>query len=88
MTKRIFRSIFTVALVVLAASLTLTITALYTYYSDLYNEQIRAECRYIALTLEKLEEECFNELDASGHRITWVDGSGTVLYDNAADAAS
>jgi len=88
MTKRIFRSIFSVALVVLAASLVLTIGALYRYFSDLYNEQIRAECRYIAGALEKLDDSYLDELDTGNHRITWVNTDGTVLYDNSADAAA
>ena len=88
MTKRIFRSIFSVALVVLAASLVLTIGVLYNYFSDLYNEQIRTECRYIADALEKLDTSYLDELDIGGHRITLVNSDGTVLYDNSADAST
>ncbi len=88
MTKRIFRSIFSVALVVLAASLVLTIGALYTYFSDLYNEQIRSECRYIAGALEQLDDAYLDELDAGVHRITWVAADGAVLYDNSVDASN
>ena len=88
MTKRIFRSIFSVALVVLAASLVLTIGVLYNYFSDLYNEQIRTECRYIADALEKLDTSYLDELDIGGHRITLVNSDGKVLYDNSADAST
>ena len=55
MTKRIFRSIFLVALAVFLAGTALTMGAVYRYYSDVYEGRIREEAAYPFGTLEEAE---------------------------------
>ncbi len=88
MTKRIFRSIFLVALGVLAACVVMTIGALYSYFSSLYTAQIRAETGYLASAMERLDLSYLEEIGREEHRITWIAADGSVLYDSVADAES
>ena len=48
MTKRIFRSIFLVALAVFIAGTALIMGALYSYFSGVYEEQIQEEASYLS----------------------------------------
>ena len=86
MTQRIFRAIFLVALAVFLAGSALIMGALYNYFSDLYTDQIQAEANYLCEAVEDLGLPYLESLKKSPHRITWIDGDGTVLFDSAADA--
>ena len=88
MTKRIFRSIFLVALAVFLAGTALTMGAVYRYYSDVYEGQIREEAAYLSTAVEKMGLDYLEGLSRGAHRITWVAGDGTVLFDNEADQAA
>ncbi len=88
MTKRIFKSIFIVALVVFLASVALIMGVLYEYYANQYSMQLKNESTYIIQGMSDSGvaylEEIENRLNEST-RITWIDADGTVLYDNFAD---
>lgn len=87
MTKRIFKSIFLVALGVLIACLPLTIGMLYSSYDRQYESQLKEEAYYIAIGVEKEGLDYLSALDANSHRarITWVSDDGAVLYDSHVD---
>ena len=53
MNKRIFRSIFIVAIIILLASLAVVFGVLYTHYSDSYLTQLKNESLYIAQGIDK-----------------------------------
>ena len=88
MTKRIFRAIFLVALAVFVAGTALTMGAVYRYYSGVYEAQIQEEASYLSSAVEKMGLSYLEGLDRGSHRITWIAGDGTVLFDNAADEAA
>ncbi|MEG1657896.1 MAG: ATP-binding protein [Oscillibacter sp.] len=81
MTKRIFRSILTVSLAVLLASLVLIVGVLHGYFQSRMAQELSAQTAYIAQGVEKDGMDYLNGLD-DGTRITWVAGDGRVLYDN------
>ena len=87
MTKRIFKSIFLVALGVLVACLPLTIGMLYSSYDSQYESQLKEETYYISLGVEASGMDYLQTLNKNDHRarITWVDADGTVLYDSHVD---
>ena len=85
MTKRIFRSIFLVALAVFIAGVALIMGALYNYYSGVYEAQIQEEASYLSKAVEEMGLSYLEGLDRGSHRITWVGSDGTVLFDNAAN---
>ena len=81
MTRKIFRSIFTVALVVLLASLGIATSILYNYFNSNQVKQLKAELSLVANTVNAIGEEYFENFDSTVFRFTVVDADGTVLYD-------
>ena len=88
MTKRIFRSIFTVAAVILLASFVLITGVLYEYFSNKQMDQLNMQTHLAAQGIESAGEEYFSDMDISGCRLTWIAADGTVLYDSRADQSS
>lgn len=85
MTKRIFRSIFTVAAVILLASFVLITGVLYEYFSNKQVDQLNMQTHLAAQGLEAAGEDYLSDMDISGCRLTWIAADGTVLYDSQAE---
>ena len=88
MTKRIFRAICLVALVVFLASVTLIMGILYDYFSRVQQDQLRIEAGLAARGVEENGAAYFNGFDTQSCRITWIAADGTVLFDSDSDAGS
>lgn len=86
MTKKIFQSIFTVALVVLLSSIGIATSFLYDYFNESQQSQLKAELMLVADTVNEVGVEYFDNFDSSVFRFTIVDADGTVLYDTQAKA--
>ena len=92
MTKRIFRSIFLVALVVLLLSVALLSVVFYNDYAVQYRSELKSEALSMAHAINGglAEEEYLRSLEQdkiSPIRITWISADGTVRYDNEAAPA-
>ena len=86
MTKRIFRSIFTVALTVLLATLVLILGAVYSQFTDVQFAQLRVETALASHAVTNEGVHYLDTLDSTMDcRITWIAADGTVLYDNRTD---
>ena len=88
MTSKIFKSILTVAIAVLLASLVVIIGALYPYFGGVQEAQLRDELSIAAEAPEPLGESYLRNVDSNSYRLTWVGTDGTVIFDSHADAAS
>ena len=88
MTSKIFKSILSVALAVLMASLIIITGVLYQYFGTTQEAQLRDELSLAAEATEQLGESYLNNLDSDRYRLTWVGADGTVIFDSHADAAS
>lgn len=86
MTKKIFRSIITVAMVVLVASLLLASTFLYDYFNRSQVSQLKEELSLVADNVDKVGTEYFDNFDSSIFRFTLIASDGLVIYDSRADA--
>lgn len=86
MSKKIFRSIITVAMTVLLASLVITTSFLYDYYNKMQINQLKDELSTVAQNVETAGEEYLENYDSSVFRFTLLDAEGTVLYDTEASA--
>ncbi len=87
MTKRIFRSIFTVALVVLLASIGIATSFLYDYFNTVQVKHLKAELALVADTVNEVGVEYFENFDSAMFRFTVIDEDGVVLYDTQANAS-
>lgn len=87
MTKKIFHSIFTVALVVLLASIGIATSFLYDYFNTAQVRQLKAEISLVADTVNEVGVEYFEKFNSTVFRFTVVDADGTVLYDTQAKAS-
>ena len=86
MKKKIFRSIFLVAFVVLAACLLLITGALYSYFASEQSDQLYLQAELAARAVEGEGAEYFDGLDSSRLRLTWIAADGSVIYDTDAEA--
>lgn len=86
MTRKIFQSIFSVALVVLFASIGIATSFLYNYYNDSQIKRLKAELSLVADTVNEIGAEYFENFDSTMFRFTVVDTDGTVLYDTQVNA--
>ena len=86
MNKRIFRSIVFAVLTVLLAAVMLIIGVMYSYFTQSQQSQLRVETTLAAHAVANEGLGYFETLDKTMDcRITWIDGDGTVLYDNRSD---
>ena len=88
MVSKIFRSILTVAIAVLTATVAVIVGVLYPYFGNLQESQLDDELHLAAAATQQLGKSYLEELDSHSYRLTWVGADGTVLFDSHADAAS
>lgn len=86
MTKRIFRTVFAVAISVLLASVILFMGVLYDYFTGVQYRQLKMQTDLAARGVVSDGIEYFDGLDVKNYRITWIGTDGGVLYDSASDA--
>lgn len=87
MTKRIFRSIFLVAIGIFFASAVLFMGVLYDYFSGVQQSQLRMQTNLAAQGAAHEGASYFDGLDAHNYRITWIGTDGMVLFDSKSDSA-
>ena len=88
MTKKIFRSICLVAMIVCVSTLVLIMGVLYPYFSPAQVEQLRIEASLAANGVERGGLGYLENLDVGGCRITWIAPDGTVKFDNKASSST
>lgn len=86
MTKKIFKSILSVALVILLSSLIMIIGVLYDYFRGVQKNQLRAELAFAAEGVEDGGISYLEGLKDDSCRLTLVGEDGTVLYDSVESA--
>ena len=79
MSKKIFRSIWLAALIVLVLSLVLIMGVLYSYFTGVQQKQLRMGAEVVAQGVTLDGKEFFDELTAEDYRITWIDADCTYL---------
>ena len=88
MTKKIFRSIFAVALTVFLACLIIIMGALYEYFSSAQMNQLKTQTELAAAGVELSGTDYLNKLSAKDYRITLIESDGTVIFDSSASTAT
>ncbi len=85
MTKRIFKSMLLVSMIVLFAGSGLIMGILYHYFGKQLAKELKTEVAYLAIAVEKEGMEAFDRLPPQTERVTYIDEDGTVLFDSVAD---
>ncbi|MBQ2369570.1 MAG: PAS domain S-box protein [Peptococcaceae bacterium] len=88
MTSKIFKSILSVAIAVLLASLVVIKGMLYQYFGTMQESQLKDELSLAASATEQLGQSYLSQLNSDRYRLTWVDADGTVIFDTHADSAT
>ncbi len=88
MTKKIFRSIIVVSVLVLFSSFVIATGFLYNYFNNSEKERLKEELKLVSQNVEKIGVGYFDNFESSIFRFTLINSDGTVLYDSRADAAA
>lgn len=88
MTSKIFKSIIAAVVAVLIATLAINLGALYPYFNQLQQTQLKDELHLAASAVQEIGIRYLEDLDMDRYRLTWVAADGTVLFDNQTDAAA
>ena len=88
MTSKIFKSILSVAIAVLLASLVVITGMLYQYFGTMQESQLKDELSLAASATEQLGQSYLSQLDSDRYRLTWVNADGMVIFDTHADSAT
>ncbi len=86
MTKKIFRSIIAVAMVVLVASLFIASSFFYDYFNRTQVAQLKSELSLVAEKVDEAGAAYFDDFNSSIFRYTLIAANGTVLYDSQVNA--
>ena len=86
MNGKIFNAIWSVAIAVFLASLLFIMGGLYDYFSEVQEDQLKAETQMVSQGVVLSGMDYLNRLETKNYRVTWIRADGTVLYDTAANS--
>lgn len=87
MTKRIFWTIFAVAISIFLASALLFLTVLYTYFSEIGQKQLRMQTDLASKGVADEGLDYLQDLAIKDYRVTWIGTDGKVLFDSVSDVS-
>ncbi len=87
MSRKIFRSIFAVAMIVLLASLLITNSFLYDYFNRSQVDRLKEELSLARTGVEQGGAAYFENFRSSVFRFTLISSEGEVIYDSEASSA-
>lgn len=89
MKRRIFRSMYTIALAAIFLSSALVMGALYPHFDSQMKKEIQIEAAYLSAGLNRVADKIAflrtSQIQNSSTRITLIAKDGTVLFDNMAE---
>lgn len=88
MTKKIFRSVLLVAVVMVLFCCTFILGILYRHFTTIEEEQLESQLGFVVTGVENNGEDYLKSLTEKKYRITWVEADGTVKFDNKTDASN
>lgn len=87
MSRKIFNSIWFVALTVFLASLIFIMAVTYSYFSGVQRNQLKIETQLAAQGVALNGADYFENLNSADYRITWISADGSILYESEAASA-
>lgn len=86
MTKRIFRAIFGLTMVMMLAVVGLVFGMMNAYFSTEQRDDLRSQAIFIGAEIQDGGLLYLEKIQNPSQRITWINESGKVLFDSKADA--
>jgi len=86
MNKKIFRSSLITVFLVLATTAALIMGILFHYFEKQIQAELGSEAKVLSYAVEKEGIGFLEGFENKGHRVTFIDADGKVLYDSEADA--
>jgi len=86
MNKKIFRSSFLTVFLVLIATTGLILGVLFRFFEKQMQKELENEANYLSQAVEKEGSRFFEGFESKGHRVTFINAEGKVLFDSEADA--
>lgn len=86
MTKKIFRAMIAVAMIVFLANLFIASSFFYDYFNRSQVSQLKENLSLVAANVDKVGAAYFDQFDSSVFRFTLVSADGAVRYDSQAQA--
>lgn len=87
MTTKIFRSILTTSVIVLAATLVILTSFFYGYFNSIEIKELKDALSIASTGTEQSGEAYLGKLSSGGYRFTWIAADGRVLFDSMAEKA-
>ena len=87
MTAKIFRSILTTSVIVLAATLVILTSFFYGYFNSIEIKELKDALSIASTGTEQSGEEYLSNLSSGGYRFTWIASDGSVLFDSVVQKA-
>ena len=88
MSKKIFKYIMLVSSLITVLGLAFVVGILYHYFQGQLMDELKKEAVYISRGVESAGTDYLQQLNDEDSRITYVDESGKVIYDNEANVES
>ena len=88
MSKKIFKYIMLVSSLITVLGLAFVVGILYHYFQGQLMDELKKEAVYISRSVESAGVDYLQQLNDEDSRITYVDESGKVIYDNEANVES
>ena len=86
MKKKIFKGMLFISAVTLIVSAVVITLVQYGIFAKDLEKELAAEAEFVGAGVEAMGKDYLEGIDvAADRRITWIDGSGTVIFDTAAD---
>lgn len=88
MTKRIFRAIFGLAMVMIFAVVALVLGMMYDFFSAEQRDELRSQAIYVGAGVQTNGLDYLVKMEMPSDRITWIDKDGVVLFDSKANPST
>lgn len=85
MTKRIFRAIFGLTMVMMLAVIGLVFGMMNAYFSGEQRDNLRSQAVFVGAEIKEDGLAYLEKIQKPSQRITWIDENGAVLFDSKAD---
>lgn len=85
MTKKIFKSVLLIAVIMVLFCCTFILGILYRHFTNIEEQQLESQLGFVVTGVQNQGEDYLKNLEEKKYRITWIEADGTVKFDNKSD---